>query len=84
MSNTNDKSQDMHLDVYGCQFTLKGNGTTSLENLANDFQFFSAAQAGDPITVEVITGDPPYRQVPDGTATTYTPRNVSLTIDNCT
>lgn len=83
MSTINDGSRDIHLDVYGCHFSLKGNGTTSLENLANDFQFFSAAQAEDPITVEVITDDPPYERVPEGTATTYTPRNVSLTVGNC-
>lgn len=84
MSSFKDSSSGVHIDVYSCQFHLKGNGVSSLENLANDFQFFSVEQTEDPISVEIITDDPPYEQVPEGTATTYTPRNVSLTVENCT
>lgn len=79
MSEINDPSNGVHLDVYGCGFHLTGNGTTSLENLANDFKFFTCTESSVPITVDVITGDPPYQDVPDGNATTYTPRNVAFT-----
>jgi hypothetical protein len=84
MSNSEGSSQDVFLDVYGCQFLLTGTAASSLENLANDFQFFATAQTDDPITVEINIDDPPYDKVPDANATTYTPRNVAFTVDNTT
>ena len=72
------------LNVYGCEFSLAGDGSQALEHLRNDFQFFAVAATQNPTTIEVITREPPYQDVPDGVATTYTPRNVSYTQDGCT
>lgn len=76
--------QGLHLNVYGCAFLLKGSGASSIENLANDFRFFTSGPNENPIEVRIDTGEPPYDRVPAGNATTYTPRNVSLTVDGCT
>lgn len=78
-------SQDgARLNVYGCEFSLSDDGSTALDQLLNDFQFFSCPAVQNPIVLEIFDADPPYHSVPDGVATTYTPRNVSFTRDGCT
>lgn len=84
LSENNQASEDVHLNIYGCEFWLNGNGASTLENIADDFRFFTCPQTNNAIKVEVITGDPPYAEVPEGIATTYTPRNVSFSSDGCT
>ena len=74
-------SPQLRLDVYGCKFLLCGNAGSSIDSLANDFQFFKTEDTVVDITIEVISGDPPYDEVPDGIATTYTPRNTSFSVD---
>ena len=77
-------SGNLQLDVYGCEFSLTGNSTSALDNLANDFKFFASNETVSPIKIEVVTADPPYADVPYGVATTFTPRNVSYSVDGCT
>jgi hypothetical protein len=77
-------SESVHLNIYGCEFRLSGNGDPTLESLADDFRFFTCTQTDNAINVEIITADPPYQDVPEGIATTYTPRNVSFTSNGCT
>ena len=45
--------------------------------------FSSAKRPKGPVRIEVIESDPPYAEVPEGIATTYTPRNVSFSRDGC-
>jgi len=74
-------NKTVKLNVYGCAFQLKGSDSSALNMIFSDFQFFVSGQVKDPVTIEMINGDPPYHDVPDGVATTYTPRNVSFTED---
>ena len=52
--------------------------------LANDFQFFKRDRVENAVEVELLTEEPPYDKVPEGVATTYTPRNIALVKDGCT
>jgi len=83
-SNTVKPEQEVQLDVYGCTFSLTGSGSGALQHLADDFRFFAGKGVKNPVSIELITGDPPYREVPAGIATTYTPRNVAFTHGDCT
>ena len=65
-------------DVYGFAFRLCGEAEAAIRDLANDFQFFRRAGVTDPVTVELISSDPPYDEVPEREASTYTPRNISF------
>ena len=84
MSENSDHSKGVCLDVYGCRFLICGNATSSIEDIASDFQFFLTGKFADGITVEILSADPPYEDVPDGIATTYTPRNTAFTSDGLT
>ena len=72
------------INVYGCEFILSGDGASALAQLLDDFQYFVCEGARKPTRVEIINAEPPYETVPEGVATTYTPRNVSFTRDGCT
>lgn len=74
----------LQLDIYGCTVAITGNARSTLNNLANDFRFFATEHAATPIRMEVLAEDPPYADVPEGVASTYTPRNVSFTFGGCT
>ena len=77
------KDKHVKLDVYGCTFQLQGSDSSALNMIFSDFQFFVSKHVNDPVIVEMINRDPPYDEVPDGVATTYTPRNVSFSRDGC-
>ncbi len=72
------------IDVYGCEFQVSGDASSALAAVADDFQYFRTEQVRDAVRVELLTRKPPYDEVPDGIATTYTPRNVSMTKNGCT
>ncbi len=73
------KKTTLDIDVYGCTFRLHGDGSSAVHMVAQDFQFFICDKALQPIDMELVTKKPPYDEVPEGIATTYTPRNVSFT-----
>jgi len=73
----------LQLDIYGCTFAITGNAAATIHNLANDFRFFARENVESPIRIEVLDQDPPYANVPDGIASTYTPRNISFSSGGC-
>ncbi len=76
-------AERLHLDIYGCTFAITGNAAATIHNLANDFRFFTSEGVASPIRMEVLDEDPPYAEVPEGVASTYTPRNISFTSGGC-
>ncbi|MDH3691713.1 MAG: hypothetical protein OEU36_19900 [Gammaproteobacteria bacterium] len=76
--------RSLEIDVYGCGFRVSGGSSSAVEMVASDFQFFRRERVDDPIEVELLSEEPPYEEAPDGVATTYTPRNISLTENGCT
>ncbi len=72
----------LELDVYGCGILITGGPDTAVGEVAEDFEYFRKKHAGTQISVELLTQEPPYGDVPHGVATVYTPRNVSLKKDD--
>lgn len=74
----------IEIDVYGCTFRVSGGNVAPMDNLAEDFAFFLTKNVKNPVRIELVEKEPPYDEVPEGVATIYTPRNVSLTKDGIT
>jgi hypothetical protein len=70
------------LDIYGFRAMITCASPVVLSGIREDFAFFEVDAASesneDSTRVELFEDDPPYDQVPDASATVFTPRNVSF------
>jgi len=66
-----------HFDVYGYRFQVQADSPRALDGLAQDFAFFESKPHEGEVRIELYRRPPNYDQLPDLTASVYTPRNVT-------
>jgi hypothetical protein len=63
-------------DVYGCRFSVRSSQAEAVEEIRQDFAFFSAEKHEKGTSIELFSEEPPRECLPATDAVVYTPRNV--------
>jgi hypothetical protein len=67
---------EVSFDVYGYRFSVRSALTDPVDGIRQDFSFFGPAEAGERVSIELLSEDPPRDELPVSDAVVYTPRNV--------
>lgn len=81
-------SEECLVNIYGYRALVTSTSAQVLAGIREDFAYFlrgaAAEDSSAAVKIELLDADPPYSELPDVTATVFTPRNVSYRNGNLT